>query len=203
MAVVPWRNCTGRGPSTPRQIIPQGALSEPRMARRPLPNNWAENVMQTPILSWASGDKVGQHDVYFGEDEQAVSSADTSSADIYRGRQDGNARVYHPDPLEWNKTYYWRVDEVNALEPLYVVLEDSSGQVVTIVNPNPDAVLNPLWTEWAIPLSSFSEEGIDLSSVKAMTLGLGDRDNPTAGGTGMLFVDDINIIKPATDADSP
>jgi hypothetical protein len=30
-----------------------------------------------------------------------------------------------------------------------------------------------------------------------MYIGIGDRDNPTAGGTGLIFIDDIGFGKPA------
>jgi len=57
------------------------------------------------------------HDVYFGEDANAVADANTTTTDIYRGRQALDAATFDPGTLEWNKTYYWRIDEVNATNP--------------------------------------------------------------------------------------
>ena len=54
------------------------------------------------------------------------------------------------------------------------------------------------WTEWRIPYTDLA--GINLSRVAIMYIGLGDRDNPTAGGTGLIFIDDIGYGKPATPA---
>ena len=33
--------------------------------------------------------------------------------------------------------------------------------------------------------------GVDLSRVEAITVGVGDPDDPTAGGTGIVYIDDI------------
>ena len=85
------------------------------LAWQPSPANGStpdiENV--TP-LTWAAGDMATQHDVYFGMDRDAVKDADTSTADIYRGRQ--NTTIYTPpEGVEWGVgPYYWRVDENNS-----------------------------------------------------------------------------------------
>jgi len=104
-------------PSTPRQLIPQGALSLPLRARNPNPPDEAADVTHTPILRWTAGDKAVEHQVYFGEDVEAVAGADPTTAGIYRGQQALDVTAYTPPgPLEWNKTYYWRIDEVNAAD---------------------------------------------------------------------------------------
>ena len=51
------------------------------------------------------------------------------------------------------------------------------------------------WQEWLVPLSAF--EGVSLGNVQMLYLGLGDRDNPSAGGAGLIFVDDIGVGHPA------
>jgi hypothetical protein len=55
-----------------------------------------------------------QHDVYFGTDRNAVKDANTSTADIYRDRQ--NTTSYTPpEGVEWGGgPYYWRIDENNT-----------------------------------------------------------------------------------------
>jgi len=65
-------------------------------------------------LSWSAGEKASQHDVYFGTDADAVENADTSTAEIYRGRQ--AATSYTPsEGVEWGGgPYYWRIDEYNT-----------------------------------------------------------------------------------------
>jgi len=103
-------------PQTPKQFIPQGALSLPVRASRSNPSNGAVDVKQTPILSWSPGDYAASHQVYFGIDREAVRNANTSSPE-YKGNQDLNSESYEPAKLEWNTTYYWRVDEVNNINP--------------------------------------------------------------------------------------
>ncbi len=65
-------------------------------------------------LSWKAGDNAAQHDVYFGTDREAVAGADTSTADVYRGRQ-GSTSYNPPEGVEWGGgPYYWRIDEYNT-----------------------------------------------------------------------------------------
>jgi hypothetical protein len=107
-----------QSPSTPRQIIPAGALQLPLAAGNPNPSSGAVNVKHTPTLRWSAGEKAAKHNVYFGTDAAAVANATTASAGIYRGQQDLKANSYVPTeaPLAWNSTYYWRIDEVNAAD---------------------------------------------------------------------------------------
>jgi hypothetical protein len=97
-------------PSMPRQLIPQAALSPPIKASSPKPANGAVDVRQTSILSWSPGDAAVSHDVYFGTDAEAVKNADTSSPE-YKGSKQLDSESYDPGQLEWNITYYWRIDE--------------------------------------------------------------------------------------------
>jgi hypothetical protein len=65
-------------------------------------------------LSWSPGDMAAQHDVYFGTDMDAVASADTTTADIYRGRQ-SDTNYTPPEGVELGGgPYYWRIDEYNT-----------------------------------------------------------------------------------------
>ncbi|NOZ73982.1 MAG: family 43 glycosylhydrolase [FCB group bacterium] len=84
------------------------------MASAPSPDNGAINIGLTPTLLWASGEDANAHDVYFGTDEDAVVSADTSDfTGLYRGRQSLDVISYSPCCLEPETTYYWRIDEVS------------------------------------------------------------------------------------------
>jgi len=103
-------------PSVPRQVIPAGPLQLLLRASSPDPFNGATGVKETPTLKWNAGEKAVQHDVYFGTDRAAVAAADTTTTGIYRGRQDSNDYVPTEAPLQWDQTYYWRIDEVNTLD---------------------------------------------------------------------------------------
>ena len=100
--------------SLPRQIIPQGWLQLPLWATSPSPTNGSPHAVQNAPLQWLAGDEATHHDVYFGDNAEAVANADSSTTGIYQGRQAVAENTFDPGPLEWNKTYYWRVDEINT-----------------------------------------------------------------------------------------
>ncbi len=77
---------------------------------------------------------------------------------------------------------------------LYVVVEDKAGKTKTVTNPDPKATAVSAWTEWRIPFSDLA--GVNLAAVKKLTIGVGDKASPKAGGAGMLYVDDILFGKP-------
>ncbi|MCP4607184.1 MAG: LamG domain-containing protein [Planctomycetes bacterium] len=264
------------------------------------PANGAVDVTQTLVLTWAPG-LGATHEVYFGADETALE---------LKGSGNLGEESYDPGQLEWNTTYYWRVDEANsanadspwtgplwsfttanfliiddmesyndinegeegsnriylawidgfenpatngavvgnfdppfaeqtivhgglqsmpmaydnavgkseatltltsnkdwtvngvntltiwyrggsanAAETMYVMLNGSAG----VDNDNPDAAQAASWNQWNIPLQAFADQGVNLANVTSITLGLGNRANPTAGGAGMMYFDDIRL----------
>jgi len=308
-------------PSIPRQVIPQAALSPPIKASNPKPSNGAVDVKQTAILSWSPGEAAASHEVYFSTDAEAVKNANTGSPE-YKGSRTLGSESYDPGKLEWDSTYYWRVDEVNnvntdspwtgnvwsfttanflivddfedydvgnneiwwswidglgypargtlpghpgngtgsmvgdettgsymeetivhggvqsmpvfydnnqqgklryseveltltyprdwtekgvntltiwfqgdaanAAETLYVAL---NGNAV-VTNDNPDAAQVEEWTEWNIDLQAFADQGVNLANVNTIALGLGNKKNPVAGGSGTMYFDDIRLYPP-------
>ncbi len=84
--------------------------------RSPDPANGAVDVEHTPVLTWSPGVYAASHQVFFGADEDAVKNADTSSPE-YKGSGNLGAESYEPEKLEWNSTYYWRIVEVNSVNP--------------------------------------------------------------------------------------
>jgi hypothetical protein len=98
-----------------KAIIPAVAFSPPVRAGSPKPANGAVDTRQTLELRWIAGDNAAQHDVYFGADADVVAAADTGTADIYQGRQTETG--FSPPKLDWGATYYWRVDEINDVNP--------------------------------------------------------------------------------------
>ncbi|MCP4257007.1 MAG: hypothetical protein GY774_05710, partial [Planctomycetes bacterium] len=77
-------------------------------------------------------------------------------------------------------------------EPMYVALNGSA----VVTNNNPDAALTSTWTEWRIDLQAFADQGVNLVNVNTITLGFGNKNNPVAGSTGMVFFDDIRLYTP-------
>jgi hypothetical protein len=94
-------------------IVPAGPLQPPYHAQGIYPGGKAVDVPQELTLSWKAGEKAAKHDVYFGDNAQAVADATPASAAIYKGQQKLADNTFAPGTLAWNKTYYWRIDEVN------------------------------------------------------------------------------------------
>jgi len=287
-------------------FITQGAVGSPEPAKG------AVDVTQTPILTWSHGLFADSHQVYFGTDKEAVKNADTSSSE-YKGSGNLGSESYDAGQLEWDTTYYWRVDEANNTNPdspwvgpvwnfttanfltvddfesyndldpadpasnrIFMAWADGfdnpavNGSVVGYANPpfaeqtivhggsqsmpmsydnavgkseatltltssrdwtvkgvntltiwfrgeaanaaenlyvalndsavvnhdNPDAALINNWTQWNIDLTRFADQGVNLANVNSITLGLGNRSNPVAGGAGMMYFDDIRLYAP-------
>ncbi len=277
----------------------------------PDPANGAVDVKQTQIITWSPSVFAASHQLYFGTDKDAVKNAVTGSPE-YIGTRDLGDESYDPGMLEWNTTYYWRVDEVNdtnadspwpgilwsfttanflvvddfesyndidppdpesnrifeawldgyeiptngalvgnelppyaeqsivhggvqsmpyfydnsvgyseatltltyprdwtengvstlsiwfrgnsdnAAETLYVALNGSA----VVSHDNPDAAQISEWTEWNIDLQAFADQGVSLANVNTIALGFGDRNNPQAGGSGIMYFDDIRLYPP-------
>jgi len=296
--------------SQPKGSIPAAALSLPVRASGANPSSGAVDVRQTAILSWSAGEAAASHEVYFGTDAEAVNNADTSSPE-YKGSKAIGSESYDPGKLDWDVTYYWRVDEVeddgtiqkgslwsfttanflivddfelyndfnpddpdsnrifnswldgfdnpaingsvvgnldppfaeqtivhggsqsmpmtydnavgkseatltltyprdwtengvntltiwfrgdaaNIAEPMYVALNDSA----VVTHDNPDAAQTASWTAWNIDLQAFADQGVNLANVNTITLGLGNKNHPVAGGAGMMYFDDIRLYAP-------
>jgi hypothetical protein len=94
-------------------IVPAGPLQPPYHAAAFYPANKVADAPQQLTLSWTVGEKAAQHDVYFGDSAQAVAEATPATAAVYKGQQKLAENTFDPGILEWNKTYYWRIDEVN------------------------------------------------------------------------------------------
>jgi hypothetical protein len=308
LAQLSWRS-----PSIAKQIIPAGVLQLPVHVVNPGPAQTAANASQTTLLRWIAGESAAQHDVYLGVDAKAVAEADTTTAGVYQGRQDAAATAFDPGQLEWNTTYFWRVDEVNAAEagspwagsvwsfttadflviddfeaytddegsriyetwlddyadgacgstvgyieapfaeqtivhgggqsmpldynnvcsphyseierefssvqnwtvngvntlvlhvrgrasnaaaPMYVAVQDVAGKIGAVRYTDAAMVQTSTWTPWKIPLSEFTAAGVNVAKVKKICVGVGNNAQPAAGGCGMVFIDDIWVVKP-------
>ncbi|MGB2862338.1 MAG: hypothetical protein WBC05_03345, partial [Sedimentisphaerales bacterium] len=85
----------------------------------------------------------------------------------------------------------------NDAEPLYVAVSNSAGASAVVVHDDPDAATIDTWTEWIIPLQTFADQGIVLTNVDRIAIGLGTQGNMTIpGGSGKLFIDDVRLLKP-------
>jgi hypothetical protein len=115
-----------------------------------------------------------------------------------------NAPYYSEANLELSSVQNWTTDGVANLvvfvrgdfsrDGLYLTLTDSAGKSATVAHPNASSLLDTKYTEWKIPLSSFT--GVSLSKVKNLSIGVGDRTSPKAGGSGRIYIDDIRLTQP-------
>jgi hypothetical protein len=102
-------------------------------------------------------------------------------------------------PQDWTRkavkalTVWFYGDVGNSAEPLYVAVQDSLGVTGVVTYPEPDALQEARWHEWNIDLKQFAAAGVNLSSVKTMYIGVGNRTNPQAGGAGTMYFDDIRL----------
>ncbi|MDH7599360.1 MAG: discoidin domain-containing protein, partial [Sedimentisphaerales bacterium] len=87
----------------------------PEFASNPYPKDGATDVPKYTILSWSAGIYPGTHDVYMGTEFEDVNTAtrnDPKAALVAKGL---TTTSYDPQgALHYGRTYYWRVDEVNA-----------------------------------------------------------------------------------------
>ncbi|MGB2861744.1 MAG: sugar-binding protein, partial [Sedimentisphaerales bacterium] len=139
-------------PSTPKQLIPQAALAPPIKASSPNPRNGAEGVKHTPMLKWGAGDYAASHEVYFGTDEDTVKNA-TSASPEYKGTKALGDESYDPGKLAWATTYFWRVDEVNGVNPdspwTGSIWSFTTGDFLVVDSfEDYDIVDNQIWVAW-------------------------------------------------------
>jgi len=105
-------------------------------------------------------------------------------------------------PRDWTEnsvnklTIWFRGDSANVAETLYVAL---NGNAI-VTNNNPDAAQIIAWTEWNIDLQAFADQGVNLANVNTISLGLGNKNNPVAGGSGTMYFDDIRLYPPPEQA---
>ena len=86
-------------------------------------------------------------------------------------------------------TIWFRGSSANAAETLYVALNGTAR----VDNDNPDAATITRWTQWNIPLQAFADQGVNLTNVNSITIGL----SSVTGSSGMMYFDDIRLYPPA------
>jgi hypothetical protein len=81
------------------------------LAWAPQPVDGAVDVPRDANLTWQPGDYTDTHDVYFGTSWDDVNNATTADRVATKNLGD---EEYDPGQMELDRTYYWRIDEVNG-----------------------------------------------------------------------------------------
>ena len=81
---------------------------DPRHADDANPADGAVDVPRDLVLDWTPGIYAAKHNVYLGTSLEDVSNSTTPTA------ADLDVNSFDPGRLEFGKTYFWRVDEVNG-----------------------------------------------------------------------------------------
>ncbi len=100
-------------------------------------------------------------------------------------------------PLTWTHEAIGATMAANDPAPMYIALNGSAA----VYHDNPDAAQINTWTEWTIDLQAFT--GVSLTNVNTLAIGFGDKNNIQAGGSGLVFFDDIRLYRPAPSEPEP
>ncbi len=165
---------------------------------------YASHPTKPPYPGNGTGSMVGDETTLSYMEETIVHGGSQSMPIFYDNNQQAKLR-YSEVEKTLSSRRDWTVEGVgvlsiwfygvasNAAEPLYVAL--NSNAVVTHGNPN--AAQIEAWTEWTIDLQAFADQGVNLANVNTIAVGLGNKKNPLAGGSGVIYIDDIRLYRSA------
>ena len=115
------------------------------------------------------------------------------------GVSNSEATMTLTSPRDWTTagveelSLWVRGASANAAEPLYVAISNTTGTPAIVANNNSSVVTTGIWTEWRIPLQSFADQGINLSNVDKIAVGVGSKGGVAVGGSGTLYIDDMRL----------
>ena len=91
---------------------------------------------------------------------------------------------------------WFRGSPANPAEPMYVAVSNSAGAPAIIVNDDLEAAQARGWRQWRVPLHAFADQGINLTDVDKLGIGLGSKSGmAVVGGTGTMYIDDIRLYQ--------
>lgn len=166
-----------------------------------------EAIFQTWIDGWENdtGSVVGYFEPPFTETTIVHNGGNSMPLEY----NNGDPPYYSEAVCLWSAAQNWAAGGADTLvlhirgaadndpETLYITIQDNAGRRMVVTHPDPEVVLATEWQEWRIPYSTFGGIGMQFTSIKKMVIGLGDRDNPVAGGFGLVFIDDVLVGHPA------
>ena len=79
---------------------------------------------------------------------------------------------------------------------MYVAISNTAGAPGAVAHEDPDAATRTAWTEWRIPLQAIADQGITLTDVDKIAIGLGSQSGmASAGGSGAMYIDDLRLYR--------
>jgi len=155
-------------------------------------DGWVNNTGST--VGYLNAPFAEQTIVHSGRQSMPL-TYDNSASPFYSDAE----RVFG-DPQDWtiggadSLRLYFRGAAANSPQTLYVTLQDSAGRSAAVGHVDPGAILATEWQQWRIPLGEFGD--VSLTRIEKMTIGVGNRTSPAAGGTGIVYIDDIGCGRP-------
>jgi hypothetical protein len=97
------------------QDVMTGGAALTLQASLPLPANNGKEVPRDAILSWTEGDTAAKHNVYFGTNFDDVNQASLSDPrNVLLSENQDELSFDPPGLMDYDQTYFWRIDEVEA-----------------------------------------------------------------------------------------
>lgn len=104
---------------------------------------------------------------------------------------------------------YFRGSPGNSAQKLYLIIEDAAwqeSQTIIEYDGDPNNLKSEVWNRWDIDIQHLLEQNpaFRFTSVKKILIALGDPENPTPGGAGSIYIDDIALYTArCIDKDAP
>ncbi len=149
---------------TPDEVVAVYTLGpkalDPKNANSPTPEDTAADVPRDLVLSWTPGIYAATHDVYLGTSIEDVNGQDTPTA------ADLTTPSFDPGRLDFDQTYYWRVDEVNGTPDATVFRSNIWGFTVEpysiqIPGANMAVTASSTSNEFSLPVTTIDGSGLD------------------------------------------
>jgi hypothetical protein len=102
-------------------------------------------------------------------------------------------------PRDWTQagvaelSLWFRGSSGNATDPLYTAISNAAGAPAIVAYDGEATAASSRWTEWRIALQAFADQGINLTNVDKIAIGLGSKAGAAAGGSGTMYIDDIRL----------
>ena len=100
-------------------------------------------------------------------------------------------------PRDWTESdvarlsLWFRGASANVADRMFVAL---NGTAVAY-HDDPAATQITGWNRWVIDLQAFADQGVNLANVSTITIGIGTKNSPAAGGAGTMYFDDIRLYR--------